>query len=165
MCIAVIWVELVVPGLQTCQRVKREGEMVFEWTDSLSVGNAMMDADHQNLIGMIRAVEHALRSGDCVVLSQSFQLLLYGVGIHFANEERLALALELPFDQHKKLNRAQQYELEHMRTELEAKSGIWSGGAVEHFSCSLRNWLSEHIGRDGERLRPVLAAHPYHFKP
>lgn len=139
--------------------------MDLEWTDSLSVGNAMMDSDHQNLCSMMCTVEHALRSGDEVILSQSFQRLLNGVGIHFVNEEKLAFALDLPFDQHKKTNRAQQLELEHMRLELEAKSGIWSEGAVEHFSMSLKNWLGEHIGRDGGVLKPALLGHPYHFKP
>lgn len=139
--------------------------MAWEWTEDLSVGNAMLDSDHKNLIGMMRTVEHALRSGDGLILSQAFHRLLNGVGIHCVNEENLALALGLPVEQYKKSNRAQQNELEHMRIELEAKSGIWSEGTVEHFSKSLKNWLGEHIGRDGEALKSALSAHPYHFKP
>ena len=139
--------------------------MLLEWTDRLSVGNAMMDSDHQNLLSMMSTVEHALRSGDGVILSQSFHRLLNAVGIHFANEEKLALALELPIEQHKRSNCAQRQELEYMRIELEAKSGIWSMGTVEHFSNSLRNWFADHIGRDGGALKPALLAQSYHFKP
>ncbi len=139
--------------------------MELQWSDSLSVGNQMMDAEHRNLIGMIAAVDSALRSGDGSGLSQAFQRLVIYAGIHFANEERLAQAIDLPFDNHKKLNRYLREELEHMRTELDAKDGIWSEGAVEHFSHSLKNWMAAHIGRDERLLKPAFAAQPYELKP
>lgn len=138
--------------------------MVLEWTDRLSIGNDKMDSDHRNLISMIVTVEHALRSGDAETLSQAFQRLLVGVGIHFSNEERLAKLIGVPFDDHRKTNRSQQNELEHMRLELEAKSGLWSEAAVEHFSHSLKTWVSEHLVRDEGALKPALSAYPYHLK-
>ncbi|MFZ3017352.1 MAG: hemerythrin domain-containing protein [Gallionella sp.] len=139
--------------------------MKLQWSDSLSVGNALMDSDHRNLLGMIGTVEHALRSGNGQILSQAFQRLVVSVSIHFVNEERLAQAIDLDFDNHKKLNQYLQRELEHMRIELDAKNGIWSDGAIEHFSHSLKNWMAAHLGRDERLLKPVLVAQPYDFKP
>jgi len=139
--------------------------MELQWSDNLSVGNALMDSDHRNLFGMIGTVDHALRSGNSQILSQAFQRLVVSVGIHFANEERLAQVIDLPFDSHKKLNLYLQQELEHMRSELDAKDGLWSEGAVEHFSHSLRNWMAAHLGRDERLLKPVLSAQPYDLKP
>jgi hemerythrin len=139
--------------------------MELQWSDSLSVGNEQMDTEHRNLLDMIAAVDQALRSGDGSVLSQAFQRLVVYVGIHFASEERLAQAIDLPFDSHKKLNRYLQEELEHMRIELDAKDGLWSEGAVEHFSHSLRNWMEAHIGRDERLLKPAFATQPYDLRP
>jgi len=139
--------------------------MELQWSDSLSMSNALIDSDHRNLLGMINTVEHALRSGDGQILSQAFQRLVVSVGIHFANEERLAQAIDLNFDNHKKLNVYLQQELEHMRAELDAKDGLWSEGAVEHFSHSLKNWMAAHIGRDERLLKPALIAQPYDLKP
>ena len=139
--------------------------MELQWSDNLSVGNALMDSDHRNLFGMIGTVDHALRSGNSQILSQAFQRLVVSVGIHFANEERLAQVIDLPFDSHKKLNLYLQQELEHMRSELDAKDGLWSEGAVEHFSHSLRNWMAAHLGRDERLLKPVLSAQPYDLRP
>lgn len=139
--------------------------MELQWSDCLSVGNEQMDTEHRNLLDMIAAVDQALRSGDGSVLSQAFQRLVVYVGIHFASEERLAQAIDLPFDSHKKLNRYLQEELEHMRIELDAKDGLWSEGSVEHFSHSLRNWMAAHIGRDERLLKPVFAAQPYDLRP
>lgn len=139
--------------------------MKLQWSDSLSIGNAMIDSDHRNLLGMMSTVEHALRSGDGPILSQAFQRLIVCVGIHFANEERLAQAIDLPLDNHRRLNQYLQQELEHMRIELEAKRGIWSEGAIEHFAHSLRNWMAAHIGRDERLLKSALATQPYDFKP
>lgn len=139
--------------------------MKLQWSDSLSVGNSLMDSDHRNLLGMMSTVEHALRSGNPLILSQAFQRLVVGVAIHSVNEERIALAVELPFDDIRKMNRYLQQELEHMRSELDAKNGIWSEGAVEHFSLSLKNWMAAHIGRDERLLKPALIPHPYDLKP
>ena len=139
--------------------------MELQWSDSLSVSNAQMDLDHRNLLGMMSTVEHALRSGNGEILSQAFQRLVVGVGIHFANEEKLVQAINLDSDNHKKLNLYLQQELEHMRVELDAKDGIWSEGAIEHFSHSLRNWMAAHIGRDKRLLKPALIPHPYDLKP
>ncbi len=138
---------------------------MVDWSDNLSISNVVMDSDHKNLVAMVNTVEHAIRSGDCTILSQAFQRLFMCVEIHFSNEERFAKALELPFDQHKKLHFSQHNELGHMRTELEAKSGIWSEGAVEHFSQALRNWLLDHIHGDVIALKGALSNQPYHFKP
>lgn len=139
--------------------------MALEWTEQLSVGNATLDSDHRNLICMIHTVEHALRSGNGHILSHAFQRLLLCVGIHFSNEEKLAQAVDLPFDEKQKSNLHLRRELEYLWDELEAKRGIWSDAAVEHFSRVLKGWMVEHISRDDRCLKPALTAQPYYFKP
>ncbi len=137
--------------------------MALTWTEQLSVGNATLDSEHQNLIGMINSVEHALRTGNETALSRAFKLLTDCVRLHFMNEEKIAQAVEFPVEHHKRTHQYLLKELQYIREELEAKSGMWSEGAVEHFSRILGNWLMDHLSREDVLLKPVLQSRSYDF--
>lgn len=139
--------------------------MALEWTERLSVGNALIDSEHENLIGMINSVEHALRGGNQPALLSSFKQLADGVRLHFTNEEKIAQAIRFPFDHHHRRHQYLQKELQYMREELEAKSGMWSDGAVEHFSRMLGDWMMDHIEGEDMLLKPALQGRPYNFAP
>jgi hemerythrin-like metal-binding protein len=143
----------------------RERIMTLEWTEQLSVGNALIDSEHRNLIGMINSIEHALRSGNQLDLQRTFKLLADCVRVHFLNEERVAKAAEFPVEHHKRIHEYLQRELQYLREELEAKSGMWSQGAVEHFSRMLGNWLLDHITGEDMQLKSALQVLPYDFSP
>ena len=140
--------------------------MELVWTNKLSVGNAIIDCEHRNLISMVRDVAHEIRARDIAALLQTFGLLENWLHAHFANEEKIALATEYPFEQHKV---AQQYllkEFRYMRAELVSKNGLWSDGAIKHFSRSLKNWMiDEHILKLDMRMKPALQAYGYDFLP
>ncbi len=139
--------------------------MALEWTEQLSVGNALIDTEHENLIDMINSVEHALRAGDQPALLSSFKRLADGVRLHFMTEEKIAQAIRFPFDHHHGAHQYLQKELQYMREELEAKSGMWSEGAVEHFSRMLGSWMMDHIAGEDMMLKPALQACSYDFAP
>ncbi|WP_212785384.1 bacteriohemerythrin [Ferrigenium kumadai] len=141
----------------------RERIMTLTWTEQLSVGNAIIDSEHRNLIGLINSVEHALRSGNEHALSHAFKLLTDCVRLHFMNEEKIAQAAELPFEQHKQSHQYLQKELQYIRDELEAKSGMWSEGAVEHFTRTLGNWMMDHLSGEDKLLKPALLTLPSDF--
>lgn len=137
--------------------------MALTWTEQLSVGNASIDSEHRNLIGMVNSIEHALRAGNQHALLHAFKLLTDCTRLHFMNEEKIAQAAEFPVEQHKQAHRYLQRELQYFREELEAKGGMWSPGAVDHFSRMLGNWLMDHLSKEDELLKPVLLARPYDF--
>lgn len=139
--------------------------MALEWTERLSVGNALIDSEHENLIDMINSVEHALRAGNQPALLSAFKQLADGVRLHFMNEEKIAQAIRFPFDHHHGTHQYLQKELQYMREELESKSGMWSEGAVEHFSRMLGNWIMDHIVGEDMLLKPALQGCPYNFAP
>jgi hemerythrin len=139
--------------------------MALEWTERLSVGNALIDSEHENLIDMINSVEHALRAGNQPALLSAFKQLADGVRLHFMSEEKIAQAIRFPFDHHHGAHQYLQKELQYMREELESKSGMWSEGAVEHFSRMLGNWMMDHIAGEDMLLKPALQGHPYNFAP
>lgn len=139
--------------------------MTLTWTEQLSVGNASIDSEHRNLIGMVNSIEQALRTGNQHALSRAFKLLTDCARLHFLNEEKIAQAAEFPVEQHKQAHRYLQRELQLLREELEAKGGMWSPGAVDHFSLMLGNWLMDHLSKEDELLKHALQARPYDFHP
>lgn len=140
--------------------------MGLVWAEHLSVGNAVIDSDHKNLIGIVNKIRSEIRSRDTFLLSEAFVHLEDWLWIHFENEERVAQAVNFDFSGHK---REQQYalrELQHLRDELVGKGGIWSDSAVEHFNDFLKNWLiDDHIVRRDMQMKPALQARAYTFWP
>lgn len=136
------------------------------WTNKLSVGNAIIDSEHRNLISMVKDVSHGIKARDGSTLSQAFKLLEHWLCVHFVNEEKIAQAVKFPFEQHKLAQQHSLKELQHMRNELAAKDGMWSDGAVNHFNRSLKNWMIDgHIIKLDMLMKPVLQNYDYNFWP
>jgi hemerythrin len=139
--------------------------MSLAWTEQMSVGNSVIDSDHRNLIALVNNVEHALRSGNRLALSQAFKQLWDAATAHFAREERIAEAAGIPTGKHVLAHRYLQHELQHISSELEGKCGVWSEGAIAHFTRFLGDWLMQHIAGDDMEMKPVLQNYSYDFVP
>jgi len=139
--------------------------MELEWSKQLSVGNAMIDSEHRDLLRMINDVELAIRAKDRVALLPAFKRLEEGVGVHFVNEEKIARAVNFAFTQNKLEHQYVQKEFQHIRGELVDKNGTWSESAAEHYSYFLSEWMIEHIKEEDMLMKPVLQTYPYDFKP
>lgn len=139
--------------------------MVLIWTKQLSVGNATLDADHKNLIGIVNSIEYAVETMDSAYLLQSIKRFMNYLHIHFENEARFAQAVEIPFDQHDLAHRHFQKELQNTKNELEAKNGIWQEYVMDHYPQFLREWLTGHVTGDDMLMKSALQTYPYDFKP
>ena len=140
--------------------------MSLTWSAQLSVGNAVIDSDHEKLICIVNDVRCAIRSRDSFILAKEFVRLEDRLSIHFANEERIARAVDFDFSEHQQEQQYALRELQHLRDELIAKDGLWSDGAVKHFTGFLKHWLiDDHIIRLNMLMRPALQAHGYTFWP
>ena len=139
--------------------------MDMMWSEQLSVGNATIDSEHRNLLRMIDDVERAVRVRDSAALLQAFKLLEDCVGVHFADEERIAQAIGFDFTHNKLEHEYVQNELQHMRDELVAKNGLWSESAAVHYSYFLSEWMIKHILQEDMLMQSVLQTYPYDFKP
>lgn len=136
------------------------------WTNELSVGNAVIDAEHKNLISMVNDVAHAIKTRDCSALAHAFEILESWLHVHFMNEEQIALAAKFDFSKHKAKQQYGLKELRHMRDELVGKGGVWSDGTVDHFTKSLKHWMiDKHIIELDMQMKPVLQGYPYDFMP
>lgn len=140
--------------------------MGLTWTEQLSVGNAVIDSDHKNLISIVNDVRGAIRLKDTFILSEAFVRLEDWLCIHFANEERIARSVSFDFSAHRQEQQYALRELQLLRDELVAKGGIWSDCAAEHFTDFLKNWLiNDHIVRLDMLMKPALQARDYTFWP
>lgn len=139
--------------------------MALIWTKQLSVGNGTLDSEHKNLIGMVNSIEFAISRRDSESLLQLLKQLKESVRDHFANEERIAEAINLPFDNHKLAHRHLQKELKSTRDELDTKGGMWPAYVMDHYPQFLREWLVEHITKEDMQMKPVLLTYSYDFKP
>ena len=140
--------------------------MRLKWTRQLSVGNAVIDSEHKNLIAIVNSVKRAIKARDSAALPQELEHLEDWLYVHFANEGKIAQAVNFDFSQHKLAQQCWLKELWLMRNELIGKNGLWPDDAIEYFSLFLSDWLIDgHIISLDMPMKPALQAHDYNFLP
>jgi len=137
----------------------------FKWIEKLSVGNALLDAEHKKLIDLVNSIERAIRAKDSDVLLQAVNLLVDCVCIHFENEEKIAQAINLSFFEHEMEHQYVKNELLNIRDELVERNGRWSESVAYNYSYFLSEWLYEHLNEEAKMIKPVLQTYPYNFDP
>ncbi|MFZ2301764.1 MAG: hemerythrin domain-containing protein [Gallionella sp.] len=140
--------------------------MRLKWAKQLSVGNAVIDSEHKNLIGIANDVRRAIKARDGSALSQELEHLEDWLYVHFSNEEKIAQAVKFDFSQHKLAQQCWLKELWLLRGELIGKNGLSSDDAIEYFSLFLSDWMIDgHIIGLDMRMKPVLQSYGYNFLP
>jgi len=136
----------------------------FAWTNNLSVGNSIIDAEHRNLISMANDIAHAIETRDCSALTQEYELFENWLTVHFENEERIAQAIGFDFTHHRLAHQHLLKELQHLKDGLAAKNGTLPDSEKNIYSHFLRELLTGHVINEDMQLKPVLQSHPYDFK-
>lgn len=139
--------------------------MGLKWSEYLSVGNAMIDSDHKNLLVVINRLEDAIRARDRESLTKAFELLETYMHIHTQNEEKIAEAVNYPFAQDKLAQLQMMDEMKYMINKLESIFGAWPDNIQEMYSRFLADWMNDHILKTNKQMKPVLQAYPYDFIP
>jgi len=139
--------------------------MKIKWSEHLSIGNAMIDSDHKNLIVVVNRVNDAIQTGDRVALSKSFELLEAYMRIHSQNEEKFAEAISYPFVQDKMAQQQLMDELRYMIKKLTVIDEDWPGNILEMYSRFLAGWIIDHIIKTNMPMKQMLLAYPYDFIP
>ena len=137
--------------------------MDLTWTEQLSVGNAILDADHKELFKIGRDIDCITKARDHSALTQAFKLLKGCMDRHFLNEELFARALNIPFAQHQLDHQNILAAIDITRREIGKDSAV-TLYAAEHCAQFLRNWLIRHITEEDLLMKPVLQTRPYDFK-
>jgi hemerythrin-like metal-binding protein len=115
----------------------------FSWTDDLHTGNALIDGDHRELIGLVNALFEAMEMGQASdAMGKAMNDLIAYTRKHFAREEaemaRIQYVASLAHQsEHTKL----------IQQVLELKDMLDAGGRINVPAVSdfLREWLRDHI--------------------
>ena len=142
--------------------------MALAWSEDLSVGNKIIDAEHKNLIIMVNNVECAIRARDSAALPQAFEQLEHCLCIHFANEEKMAQAIKFQFTNNK-LEHIYLLKMLHLIKDSvvsrAGEEGICAEDVMEHYSGFLSDWLTDHVIKEDMLMKPMLQTYPYDFNP
>lgn len=126
---------------------------IAHWSPNLSVGIEELDADHQELIGVLNRLD--LEVGHAAghdTISQILDEFISRVNTHFLREEKIMLREEYPeADHHAKVHRALADELQEFRTEFLA--GMEIGPEIPEF---IKRWLISHIMESDKHLGGYL---------
>lgn len=137
--------------------------MGLQWREQLSVGNDLIDADHQRLIDIINLADHSLRTVNRVELITALDQLFKYAQVHFVLEEKIATAVSYPevdrmHTSHQELLKG----LSHITREIGPQ---WDAAAAEHFGKFLREWLINHVIKEDMLMKPYLKAFSPRFDP
>lgn len=126
----------------------------FEWNDSLSVNDSLIDADHKTLIGMVNQLHEAADLGeDYITLSNILQRLATYTQEHFQREEDLMKSIAYPrFKAHKEQHRKLLERVTDLQKELNRAREVVAIETAE----LLRFWLSSHILLSDRHLADTL---------
>ena len=127
---------------------------LIQWDNSMSVGVASLDAQHQKLIDIINTLHTAMRSGHGkeVVVRTLVELKEY-TRIHFADEERLLKLYQFPalqdqIDRHK-------WFVEKLTSFQRATEAGELATPIELMDF-LSNWLVRHIQKSDMAYSELL---------
>jgi hemerythrin-like metal-binding protein len=126
----------------------------FEWNDSLSVHDSMIDEDHKTLIGMVNELHDAADLGqDYITLSNILQRLATYTQEHFQREEDLMKSIAYPrFKVHKEQHRKLLERVTDLQKELDRARELVAIETAE----LLRFWLTSHILLSDKHLADTL---------
>lgn len=137
--------------------------MTLAWSNELSVGNAIIDSEHKNLLVMVNNIEQVFKTKDIANLSHELELLENWLCTHFENEERIARAIGFDFAKNKLEHQNLLKELHRIIGELKAMNGICSDSTAKKYFQYLCDWLTGHVIEEDMLMKPVLQTHEYHF--
>lgn len=135
------------------------------WTERMSVGNAIIDSDHKELIAMINGAEYMIKKRDSYALSLALNHIEYWLHAHFENEGLIAQAVSFPFAKHKLEHENMLKTFCFMREVIEGKDGAWDEDGAKHYAEFLSDWLTNHLLDEDMLMKPVLQCYPYDFRP
>lgn len=127
---------------------------LFEWNDSFSVGDALMDAHHRIFFRMLKRFRTLVGKGDHSVTKESIAFLIEYIDMHLGAEERLMLKANYPeFSSHKEIHDAFTQQLLYIE---EAFNKDPTSVAAYSILQTMQDWLINHIMRSDKLYMPYI---------
>lgn len=140
------------------RNVTHESEANFiQWTDEYSVGNAVIDFDHQTLINIINHLQYSLDAGASQeAIGKCIDSMVNYIGSHFAREEALMRDAKFPeetYEAHIAKHRDIEKTVEDIASLYKSEPQCINAEEVMAF---LRQWLTQHILRSDKQYVPYI---------
>lgn len=132
--------------------------MALQWREQLSVGNNLIDADHQRLIEIISVAEICLGSCDRGALFQVLdELAQYGEQ-HFKREEALARAVGYPKSD--QLHRSHEQLVAELTLFKSQIGDTLTEEVTGHIATFLHDWFINHVIKEDLPMKPWMMKFP-----
>ena len=132
---------------------------------SLSVGNSIIDSEHNKLFGLINDIAQLINLNHGVALSVSLKLLNDSLHPYFAMEENIAHMVKFDFTYHRQAHKKLSDEIKLITDRIMSKNVTWSNLERKDIIKSLNDCLINHIKIDSRQFKAVLDTYSYDFKP
>jgi hemerythrin len=132
--------------------------MTIQWTSDLAVGVPKVDAQHQQLFGLVNDLLAAMRQGQGrAELSRVLAFLEAYVIEHFGDEEQTMLAHQYPgYAAHKVEHDRFVRDVKKLKARMEAEGA--STALVIDVNDRVCKWLVEHISRSDKAIGSFIAS-------
>lgn len=137
--------------------------MALLWRRQFSVGNDLIDSDHQYLLEIINKAEISLKAVNAAELSGLLDELAKYAKSHFAREEMLAKAVGYPKSD--QLHKSHNLLIDQMKRFRVGLGDSWTQDSVSAFTTFLRDWLINHVIKEDMLMKPWLTKHSPRFDP
>lgn len=131
---------------------------------SLSVGNSIIDSEHNKLFGLINDIAQLINLNHGVALSVSLKLLNDSLHVYFAMEENIAHMVNFDFAYHRQAHQKLSDEIKLITDRIMSKNVMWSNLDRKDIIKSLNDCLIYHINIDSRPFKAVLDTYSYDFK-
>jgi hemerythrin len=137
--------------------------MALLWRSQFSVGNDLIDSDHQYLLEIINRAEVCLKADDVASLNSVLdELANYGKS-HFEREELVAKAVSYPNVD--RLHESHAALMDHLKTFRDQIGSNWTRTNINEFVAFLRDWLIQHVIKEDMLMKPWLTKYSPRFDP
>jgi len=130
-----------------------------------SVGNRIIDSEHEKLIGIINDIGQLMLVKHDVALSVAIKILNDALHHYFVVEENIANAVNFDFSDHRMAHQALLNEVHAVTDKLMVKIGECSSPERKRLIEFLNGLLIQHIQEDSKPFKIVLDTHLYDLKP
>lgn len=135
------------------------------WSKRLSVGNAILDSEHKNLISQINEIMRLIEARESIALASMLEAIEISMDAHFANEELFARAVNFDFSLHRLTHQHLLADFRKFKHSLAEKNGVWADSEIKLYYSFLHDWLIGHIAAEDMQMKQALESYPYDFLP
>ncbi|THB74147.1 MAG: hypothetical protein D6B25_14055 [Desulfobulbaceae bacterium] len=128
--------------------------MFIQWSESLEIGNPLVDSEHRYLVQLLNNLHDQFEAGkEAISLAKVFSHLAQYVRVHFENEEALMVSIDY--------QGLEEHRLEHkklMEQAMELSEDYMEGeqSVTAETLDFLRNWAVNHIAGSDMKLKGLI---------